>query len=208
MEQAPAPGRRPVLIAHRGAPLVSGHPENTRAAFEGALAAGFTRVETDLRLTDDGRIVLAHDLEQTIRAESLENAWPALRAFGWINLELKDPVAVPPLAAWLDAHVREAPLRERLVISSFDPGSLILARHKLPWVRLAALFLPEAQDFSVAELASPSAIHLTKEFAAAHPTRPKALGELPVNVFTVNDQSWLERMPDWVDGVFTDSLLP
>jgi glycerophosphoryl diester phosphodiesterase len=46
-------------IAHRGA---SGYaPENTRAAFDLAIAMGATAIETDLRMTRDGAIVLFHD---------------------------------------------------------------------------------------------------------------------------------------------------
>jgi glycerophosphoryl diester phosphodiesterase len=46
-------------IAHRGA---SGYaPENTRAAFDLALAMEATAIETDLRMTVDGAVVLFHD---------------------------------------------------------------------------------------------------------------------------------------------------
>lgn len=47
------------VIAHRGA---SGYaPENTRAAFEKAIAMGSDAVETDVQLTTDGELVLFHD---------------------------------------------------------------------------------------------------------------------------------------------------
>lgn len=46
-------------IAHRGA---SGHaPENTRAAFDLAIAMGADAIETDVQLTADGELVLFHD---------------------------------------------------------------------------------------------------------------------------------------------------
>jgi glycerophosphoryl diester phosphodiesterase len=46
-------------IAHRGA---SGHaPENTFAAFSRAAEIGVRHIETDLRLTKDGRVVAMHD---------------------------------------------------------------------------------------------------------------------------------------------------
>src|SRR5271156_1860304 len=57
--------RKPWVIAHRGA---SGHaPENTRAAFERAVALGAGFIETDLHLTRDARFVAIHDstLERT-----------------------------------------------------------------------------------------------------------------------------------------------
>ncbi len=49
----------PLWISHRG--LTEAAPENTAAAFDAAVQAGFAAVETDLRLTRDGRIVLSHD---------------------------------------------------------------------------------------------------------------------------------------------------
>jgi glycerophosphoryl diester phosphodiesterase len=51
--------KTPWVIAHRGA---SGHaPENTLAAFQRAVELGATFIETDLRLTRDGRFVAIHD---------------------------------------------------------------------------------------------------------------------------------------------------
>ncbi|MFN8538945.1 MAG: glycerophosphodiester phosphodiesterase family protein [Thermomicrobiales bacterium] len=47
------------IIAHRGA---SGYaPENTRVAFERAIAMGADAIETDVQLTADGALVLFHD---------------------------------------------------------------------------------------------------------------------------------------------------
>ena len=50
---------RPLIIGHRGA---SGRlPENTVAAFRGALSDGADGVELDVRLSADGRAVVIHD---------------------------------------------------------------------------------------------------------------------------------------------------
>ena len=46
-------------ISHRG--YHAQHVENTQAAFEAAVQAGFSCLETDLRATVDGHIVLHHD---------------------------------------------------------------------------------------------------------------------------------------------------
>jgi len=46
-------------IAHRGASAYA--PENTRAAFELAIAMGADMIETDVQLTRDGALVLIHD---------------------------------------------------------------------------------------------------------------------------------------------------
>ncbi len=50
---------RPLVIAHRGVPVLA--PENTLASFALALQQGANLLETDLRMTRDGVIVLMHD---------------------------------------------------------------------------------------------------------------------------------------------------
>lgn len=47
------------LVGHRGASALA--PENTLPAFEAALAAGVTMIETDVRLTRDHRLICFHD---------------------------------------------------------------------------------------------------------------------------------------------------
>lgn len=55
---AAAPNRI-VVIAHRGEHLH--HPENTLAAFQGAIDAGADYFELDVRTTLDGKLVILHD---------------------------------------------------------------------------------------------------------------------------------------------------
>jgi glycerophosphoryl diester phosphodiesterase len=50
---------KPLIIGHRGAPDKA--PENTESAFQAAIDAGAAIIETDVRLTGDGHIVVAHD---------------------------------------------------------------------------------------------------------------------------------------------------
>lgn len=47
-------------ISHRG--LKERHPENTAEAFRDACDAGFKALETDLRVSADGHVVLCHDV--------------------------------------------------------------------------------------------------------------------------------------------------
>lgn len=51
--------RRPLVVAHRGVP--GAEPENTLPSFTLALQQGADVLETDLRFTRDGEIVLFHD---------------------------------------------------------------------------------------------------------------------------------------------------
>jgi glycerophosphoryl diester phosphodiesterase len=52
-------GPLPLTFAHRGGAGL--WPENTLEAFRGAVALGSSHLETDLRMTRDGEIVLMHD---------------------------------------------------------------------------------------------------------------------------------------------------
>jgi glycerophosphoryl diester phosphodiesterase len=54
-----AQSRKVVVISHRGEHLH--HPENTIAAFQGAVDAGADFFELDVRTTSDGKFVLMHD---------------------------------------------------------------------------------------------------------------------------------------------------
>lgn len=56
---APAQNKPIRVIAHRGEHL--SHPENTIAAFQGAVDAGADFFELDVRTTADGKFVLMHD---------------------------------------------------------------------------------------------------------------------------------------------------
>ena len=47
------------VAAHRGAS--ASHPENTMEAFRAAIEMGVDQIETDVRITADGELVLIHD---------------------------------------------------------------------------------------------------------------------------------------------------
>src|SRR5690242_5310615 len=52
--------RTTLCIGHRGLPHV--YPENTVASLKAAIHAGADAVESDVRLTSDGEVVMMHDL--------------------------------------------------------------------------------------------------------------------------------------------------
>jgi glycerophosphoryl diester phosphodiesterase len=62
---AARPEKKPIVTAHRG--FSGQYPENTLAAFRGAIEAGSDRIELDVHLTRDGQVVVIHDdtLERT-----------------------------------------------------------------------------------------------------------------------------------------------
>lgn len=137
----------PLAVAHRGG--AGEAPQNTMAAFAHAVEVGFGCVETDVRLTADGVLVLAHDPdfdtpdgpvtvaetswedlrrvrldgEPPARLGDLLDAWPDLR----LNLDLKSDEAVEPLLR----HLRRAAILDRVCIGSFSVERLRHVRDTL-----------------------------------------------------------------------------
>lgn len=125
-------------ISHRGYHAQA--VENTMAAFDAAIAAGFTHIETDLRCSADGHIVLHHDpnLENTCASPRLisQSMWKDLRnlktrddqflldfetfieryaGFSW-TFDIKPETAKPVLLAllkWAKANKAEPWLKEQ-----------------------------------------------------------------------------------------------
>ncbi|MFT4257004.1 MAG: glycerophosphodiester phosphodiesterase family protein [Pseudoxanthomonas sp.] len=80
------------IIAHRGASAA--FPENTMAAFEGAIAAGADMIELDLTLCASGEFVVIHDdtLDRTTNGSGLVCDWTwndlrSLDAGSWYSTE-------------------------------------------------------------------------------------------------------------------------
>jgi glycerophosphoryl diester phosphodiesterase len=142
----------PVRLGHRGHRLPEwGERENTRAAFDRALAAGCEGLELDLRRCGDGAIVIHHDAEMKLasgRGGRVEIAGAGVRALrrlhpdlmtleqvleryrerAWLDLEVKEPAAAEPTAAAL----RRLPPRRGYVVSSFYPEALLRLRTAAP----------------------------------------------------------------------------
>lgn len=139
----------PLVIGHRGAAALAA--ENTFEAFEKATEQGVTWVETDIRATADGALVLRHDLlleGRRLDRMSLADARDArhdiptlgetLARFGnalHFNLELKEAGLAPRVAT----EVQTRGLEHRVVISSFHHRELQRSMALLPMVRHAPL---------------------------------------------------------------------
>ncbi|KAF2160411.1 hypothetical protein M409DRAFT_29257 [Zasmidium cellare ATCC 36951] len=81
----------PQIIAHRG--YMSNYPENSLLAFEEAIKAGASALETDVRLTKDGVVVLNHhgDLKRFGHDKKiLDCTWDEIKDFRTV-----DPPHVP-----------------------------------------------------------------------------------------------------------------
>jgi len=144
----------PIGFAHRGGAAAG--DENTTAAFQRAVDAGFRYLETDVHTSADGVAVLFHDetLERLTgdprRIESL--TWPELRSIrhqgeplvprldevlaAWpdirFNIDTKTDQAVDPALAVIEATGAV----DRVLVSSFDDARLARVR-RLSSPRLA-----------------------------------------------------------------------
>jgi glycerophosphoryl diester phosphodiesterase len=65
----------PIRLAHRGSRVL--WPENTAEAFQGAVDLGYRYIETDVRITRDGVVVVCHDatLERTTNGTGPVERW-------------------------------------------------------------------------------------------------------------------------------------
>ena len=150
MPPAASRTRRPAVIAHRGGGREV--PENTWSAVEHVAALGLEWMETDLRLTADGVVVLSHDedLRRTandprtvgevmwaeladldsgdgrgfVRLDDALYAQPAMR----FNIDLKDSCVVQAALQ----TVRDAQALDRVRFASFSARRLAVLRRQEP----------------------------------------------------------------------------
>jgi len=146
----------PRVFAHRG--LALNAPENTPMAFELAIAAGVSYIETDVNASADGVAIVSHDadlIRLTGRTERIGDLTAAqlgqidlghqqgfvplaevLTAFPDIrfNIDIKDPAAVAPT---VDA-IRSTGAIDRVLVTSFSESRRRAAVKVLPGVATSA----------------------------------------------------------------------
>jgi len=142
------------VVGHRGAKGLA--PENSRKAFEVALSHGLKWVETDIRQTADGHLILHHDalicdmpisrhtlgeLNDWLEQQGLEPLMglnELLEEFAHLlqlNLELKDPACLPPLIK----EIERRDLWQTTLISSFYHPIVVEAAAAYPKGKFAPL---------------------------------------------------------------------
>jgi glycerophosphoryl diester phosphodiesterase len=223
---------RPRVWAHRGASALQ--PENTMVAFETARDAGADGIELDVRLDRDGTVIVFHDEDlkrlcgRPGRVEDMPEAErKTLRVAGqpvptlaevldWIgtlevNVEIKapHPARMGELAARTAKVIRDSGRAEQVLVSSFDPFTLVQFHRHLPDIALAYLF-HDNQPLALrrgwvgtwmgASLFHPQYSLCTEQTVKAWHTQGRA-----INVWTVDDATELERLARLgVDGVFSN----
>ena len=200
--------REPLIIGHRGAPVVA--LENTLPSFAAAIAAGADGIEFDVRLSSDGVPVIIHDdtLSRThgVRRRVAELRAAELNSFGVPSLrELFELMATnslllcleiksrePELAELCCRMVREFGFAERVIVECFDLNVL-----RNVDLRTAALFEPRMQTEQtvISRTLDVGATVLALHHRMAKPSlveKAKAAG-LRVVVWTVDDPAWIAR---------------
>jgi len=221
---------RPRVWAHRGD---SAHEmENTMAAFERAKRVGADGIELDVRFDRDKNVVVFHDADlqrlcgRPGRIEDLSaGERAALRVGGHpvplladvlaelgeleVDVEIKadKPGRMGPLVAATSQVIADSGRADQVLVSSFDPFSLIQLHRHLPEVALAFLFhdeqpLPMRKGW-VGNWMGASVLHPQNTLCTEATVKAWHTAGFPVNVWTVDDEAELKRLAMLgVDGVF------
>ena len=208
----PPRANRPLLLGHRGARAIESIPENTLASFDRALADGCDGFEFDVRLSEDGEAVIAHDpkfgsykIERTLAQQlptlpRLRDVLKRYQASAFLDIELKVR-GVERIVA--DLFLRHKP-RRGVVVSSFLPGALKDLRAQDATISLGLICETPAQlrvwtDLPIGyviphhELVEPELVR-----------KVKGAGK-KIMVWTVNDASDMKRFAELgVDGIISD----
>ena len=120
------------VIGHRGAAALA--PENTWASFDVALRLGVDALETDVRATSDGELVLLHDehLDRTTNGQGAVHSTPwsvvrALDAGGWFSAGFEG-ARVPLLRETLERYAPKTHLVLEIKQAGIVRGVLKLVR--------------------------------------------------------------------------------
>jgi glycerophosphoryl diester phosphodiesterase len=177
----------PALCGHRGlgSGTVDGHRENSLSSYLACVEAGLDWVEVDLRVTADDVVVCEHyptiadgrfiveipatetDAAGVMRLGELLEALP--ERIG-VNLDIKSAVEdalrerSATTAASIGRMIRAHAGRRPLLMTSFDPAALLMAREHAPGIPAGLLTWPR---FPLRK-AVPAAKHLGFQAVVAH----------------------------------------
>lgn len=196
----------PRIMGHRGAK--ASEPENTLRSVRRALDMGVQAVEIDVHVSRDSRLVVIHDatVDRTTNGKGrvAELSWEELRRLdaglgeplpgleevvalvrgrAHLFVELKDPRAVEPLAAFFPAHNLFA---EAHVISFWHP-SLKKLRDLEPRIRTGVLFVGCPVDPpTLAHAAAAEALVLNYQYVTADLVQAARQAGLTVAVWNID----------------------
>ncbi len=201
----------PILLGHRGARAVHSIPENTIASFDRALADGCDGFEFDVRVTEDGEGVVAHDekvdgydvarstAKQVSQLPRLRDVLQRYRD-SFLDIELKVK-SMERLV--LDLFLRHKP-RRGFVVSSFIPGALKALRAADATIPLGLICETPTQLRLWTETPVEYVILHSALIDAELARKIKGAGK-KVMVWTVNNAAEMVRFAEFgVDGIISD----
>jgi glycerophosphoryl diester phosphodiesterase len=143
-------------VGHKGADLVA--PGNTVASFEAALEHGVDMIEFDVLRLRDGRLVLAHDLEDAAAREplTLEEGLDHFAGEAYADVELDIDMKIPGYEREVVDGLVERGLADRALISSFYLGSLDKVAELAPEIRRGLSVPRVRRDYTKTPLALPA----------------------------------------------------
>ncbi len=129
------PNRPLKRVGHRGAETVA--PGNTLASFAAALDAGVDMIEFDVLRLRDGRLALAHDLEEVARREpvGLEEGLDHFAEEAYAGVELVVDLKGPGYEREIVEALAARDLQSRAVVTTQYPETLDRVRALAPELR-------------------------------------------------------------------------
>jgi glycerophosphoryl diester phosphodiesterase len=188
-----------------------GHaPENTIESFKKALELACDEVETDVWLTQDGRLLVTHDRPTAKSTLSLDEVLDFCRGRMGVNVELKcekDEARARETGASVAARLAARGDKD-VYVSSFWWSALEGARKAAPGVRRAFLFADSpdrAALLASARALELWALHPNRAYVTQDLIRAARAASLKVNAWTVNDPAEIATFRNWsVDGIMSD----
>jgi glycerophosphoryl diester phosphodiesterase len=195
---------RPLVCAHRGASVA--YVENTMAAFAGAVEMGADMIETDIRRTRDGRLVLHHDPlpdSSSVEAHHLEELVEYASDRVALDIELKE--------SGYEEQVLEllSPRPNGLLVSSFLPKAVSAVRAIDPsvWAGLIIGRAHSGDPIRAADACRADVLVVHSSVLTGQLTRRAAARGLGIFVWTVNHPEELRALmaDESLLGVITDT---
>ncbi len=227
----------PSLQSHRGfRNLELPQNENTLTSIQKSYELGYQMVEFDVRLTMDKNVVLFHDesicgeLISNLTLQDLRSKTPVdllEDVFLWmtasvlqnfkLNIEIKSKVLNGHLESEVFKLISHYNLRERVLISSFNPfslayfrgfdsrifRSLLLTQEKVP----GNYFFIRGMMFNI--LCRPNALHLREEDWQIDFFTEILQRKIPIVLWTCNDLTNTKKyLAQGISGVISDTITP
>jgi glycerophosphoryl diester phosphodiesterase len=143
-------------VGHKGADLVA--PGNTIASFEAALEHGVDMIEFDVLRLRDGRLVLAHDLEDAAGRDplTLEEGLDHFAGEAYADVELDIDMKIPGYEREVVDGLLARGLGDQALISSFYLDSLDKVAALAPQIRRGLSVPRVRRDYTRTPLALPA----------------------------------------------------